>query len=303
MRAYELIIDGVTIVDAYSNLNGLQIESDIDANAAQVSIATEVRVSNYAPLNTRSIREVQGLYGKYCILKGGFAKGLPLALPEKYGIIANGTITSATYDINGTMIDLIFWLYPIPKKQSFVIFKVAANTSLATAIRTALLPFSLVLNFSTQLQTLQSKYAFGCQYASLLEAINGICQQFNLKVTNTGQGQYLWTLRDEAISPAIITIPLNQIIGQTPTLDPVTIAVQTTLDYRLRQGVIVRVNSRFSSYLSWSRSVNSQINMLDPIINGEYLITQCRHTLNYKGVEAQTWATQIWAIKTNSIIQ
>lgn len=243
-------------------------------------------------------------------IKGGMAKGLPLANPNQYGILTAGSIYQAFGNWQGTEQTIDFMILPQwgnnNQPYNFV-FKCNAGQPLApsiiSSIETAMkltptvsISSSLVAPFDISFDANSFP-----QFATKLNEIStGIIKTAGYAGIQTRYSQ-AGVFVDDYTSPAPEAKPLSftDFIGQPTWIGPQFLTFKTVLRADISVGDVVTMPQQFQQkglILTTPQSLSQFKQTVD--FQGNFRIQSVRHLGIYRQGDANSWVTIFQAFKT-----
>lgn len=319
MRYYDIAITGgpsfTSLVNGRTSPGALNVEMDVFAfnystpSGGGTDVQSWVRIWG-VPLSL--ISQASDLNGKEIIIKGGMAKGLPLATAaaNQAGVLVRGKIYPAFGNWIGTDMTLDLVLSPYTGSAvtpTNVTQDWKKNTKMSDAIKatlkTALPNLKPKIEISDKLilpydspwvyQTLQ-QFADFCRTisVSILGAGASNSKYPGVNMTIKGDTVYVYD-GTQSSGQKSKAIQFRDMIGQ-PTWLGAEINFKTMMRADLQIGDIIEMPNAIPIQTPLSSLARTR-----PTFRGKYQVTQARHLGNYRQPDAGSWATVFNAVAVN----
>lgn len=307
MRRYKILLGGETFDSAPGGVpdpNALLVEFDITATSVDApQNGAGVRIWG---LGLKAISQTRNYYGKAIEVHGGMARGLPLAKPQQFGLLAKGVVTQAFGQWEGPnqSLDIVFspgsapacagGPNPMPPKKNIVHdWKKGQSieSSLRSALETAFPGMDVAINLTRQLVADQDTPAFHPTIAGFGHYLRRLTQQMaggHYPGVSIEMSQGKIKVFDEPSKSS--TIAFEDLIGMPTWIGPQTIQVKTVMrgDITVDQKITlprVFVNSSQSGAPvgSWQDQQMS--------FTGDWTVQQIRHVGNSRVPAGDAWVS------------
>lgn len=310
MRRYKIEIEGGTTYDSapdgQPDPNALLVEMDMSVTDYSVPLGGSfVRVWG---VGIQALSQSRDLYNKKISVWGGMAKGLPLAKPQQYGLLAKGKIFKAFGNWEGVDQSLDLFISadtadqkpdggpnpkPVPKN---IVLNAKKGTNLWDALKqtleTAFPDQKVVMNPGKKLTVSQDQIA----YFPSLPQLGVFVRRLSQDIGGEGYpGISIWNndgnmnLADAA-SGNVGQIAFEDLIGQPTWIDTGVIQFKTTMraDIKMLQSITLPKTWINSSEGANDISPTSQQQMA---FQGTFNIQKIRHVGNSRSPVGSAWVT------------
>ena len=285
MRRYQIFIDDQP--KWQSSFSALNIEIDIPVSDLGTPRGNALLRVYGVPLD--EIKTSKQYEGKYVSIYGGMGKGMPLANPAQYGLLATGKVHQCFGNWSGTDQYIEFNIVPDDRAKNITL-EWPAGSSLGDALKSALSAAYPTANITNLTDDVKLDYDNHGYYSSV-EALATIAKKYNPKLVIIKNGGDI-TITDKP-KDASKTISINDFVGQPTWIDANTIGftcvmrgdidLTTTIDMTMA----ITGNTQQGAY-------GIQKNMLTE--TGKFQVTFVRHLGNYRNTDAGAWSTTIEAV-------
>ena len=230
------------------------------------------------------------------VLSAGFKKGLPLANPKHFGVIAAGNIFQSFANWEGTDMSLTFVIFPGGLNTTLVLHW-PANTELSVAIQNMLniaypgVPVNI--NIGSFLQGHDEIHA---------DSLDSMAQFISALILNQGS-EVLITLQngvfnvsDSTYVPNVVGIYFEDLIGQPTWIEPQIMQVKLTMRADISVGSIIFMPTGMQSQpglvSTLAAAIPGRINYV-PTFPGKFSVIGIRHIGNFRSSDGSQWATLV----------
>jgi hypothetical protein len=266
------------------------------------------------------IGQAADLNGMQFQLSAGMAKGLPLANPLQYGLIAQGTIYQAfgNWEDTNQTLDLIVNPTIDLESDGGMAFNWEPGQSLSTAIATSLQQafpsYTSTINISSSLQAPNSAPQIGV-YTSLsafAQYLNDLTQEAGRSalgedyqgVSIAISGKTLNVFDGTVASPKPITqLAFSDLIGQPTWIGAAQITVKCVMRYDLQVGDQFKFPTGVATPYALTTADAAYPNAparSKTIFQGAFQITEAHFYGNFRQPDGQSWNTTYVAIPLGS---
>jgi hypothetical protein len=286
-----------SMVNGVTNPNALHIEMDVPVVAFHTPAgAAWMRVFG---IGLKQISQAASLNGKVIEIYAGMAKGLPLANPEQYGLIARGQIQQCYGNWIGVNQTLEFVFGPAfgsPGQPANIVIDWRAGMQLSDAINTALQTafptYSRSINISNKLVLAHDEPGAHQTLTQFAQYINDVSKPI-IGGSYTGVKM---TIRDKSFVVFDGTsqstpkqIAFFDMIGQPTWGDPGNIQIQCVMTSKLQVGdfIVMPQGSVINTPQSQSQYRNTSA------FQGVFQIGKLRHVGAFRHPDGESWVTVV----------
>lgn len=249
--------------------------------------------------------------GNNITISGGFAKGLPLANPNTYGIITQGQIYQAFGNWQGISQTIDFMLLPQwgSNDQPFnLVLNCQKGAYLQNAIEQAIkqaLPAGTVVNIAIS-PNLKAPQAI-TNVSNSLPQFARYLNQLSAGIVKTKgyagiqinyQGNVVTVDDYSGALPAAKNIPFTDFIGQPTWIAPYMVTFKTVLNSKIQVGDIIQMPAQFQEkglILTVPQSLSQYKQGID--FQGKFRVQSVRHLGMFRNADANSWVTVYQAYK------
>lgn len=311
MRRYKIIAGEDTWDSAPGGRpdpNALQVDLDISVTTADApNNGSHVRIWG---LGLRAISQTKKYYGKNIEVHGGMARGLPLAKPQQFGLLAKGIITQAYGNWEGVnqTLDLVFapggeipcgaGPNPMPPKKNIVLDwkkDKKLEEALRSTLRTAFPGMQIEFDLSEQLKADQDRPSYHPNLAQLNYELRRITQElvgghYPGVSIELSQGKIkVWDKNQNATR-----IEFSDLIGMPTWIGPQTIQVKVVMRGDLDISKKITLPQTFVNSSQSGAPVGSAIDQ-QMSFAGDWDIQELRHIGASRAPAGDAWITVITA--------
>lgn len=311
MRYYDINVEGGP---HYSSMAGdgtgtdpgaLLVEMDIQVIAADTPASgSYVRIWG---VGLDAIGQSRALFGKKITIKGGMAKGLPLANPAQQGVLAGGVIWQSFGNWIGLEQTLDLVMNPgggdpptvaspnpqRPNKNLVLNWKKGKKLedALKQTLQTAFQGMQSTFDISDNLVAPQDQVGFFNNLEQLATYIRRKSQEIigtNYPGVSILLHNNAFNVFDKPLQSGAGTIDFQDLIGQPTWIDPQTIQFKTVMrgDLKVGQSVTLPKTLVTQTQAGYSAQVNQSL-----AFQGTFNITGIRHVGNSRQSDAAAWVS------------
>lgn len=308
-RYYSVEIEGgatyTSLVGGQTDPNALNVELDISVVGAATPVGgAYVRVWG---VGLKAISQSRDLWNKKITVRGGMAKGLPLANPAQAGVLASGLITKAfgNWIMTDQTLDIIFSASAAtngtggvnpkhPNNHLVLNWKKgqALGPALQQALTTAFPGVKIALNIAKNVVAPQDQPGFFANLQQLAFYVGRMSQQIvggsyqGVSIVHTGSQI---TVADQGQS-GVGTLSYTDLVGQPTWIGPQTIQFKTIMRADLN------VLDKITMPKTWINSssegaATAGTNMQAVAFQGQFQIVSMRHVGNFRQPSGDAWCT------------
>ena len=300
----------------------LNIEFDITAyNFASPMGASTITVEGVSLQDLSGAANISGravpFAGMTLKLSGGMKKGLPLANPKQSGVLTTGSVYQAFGNWQGTEMSLSLVIvsspYTLSMPGNLVLSWPKGGTlsdALTLCLSTAYPGIPVSSQISPNLISPENRTGYFSTLHQLAKTVNEMTigavgsgytayfQQDSLgqivypgvQITYRGGTIYCY---DYTVTPAVVQLDFNDLIGQPTWIAPNTIQIKTVLRADIAVGSLIKMPVGYQSaagLVSTTAAALPSYIRYSSIFQGKFYVQALRHLGNFRG-SGEQWAT------------